>query len=100
MWKNPRQWSSKREEEKKKNTSWNWKGERVEEVKEILYLGINLQRNGDLTNHIKERMKRANVVMKQVWGIGERKFQDDFKRRLMFDCLVVGVMLYGVELFG
>ena len=25
---------------KEKNTSWNWKGERVEEVKEILYLGI------------------------------------------------------------
>ena len=39
---------------KEKNTSWNWKGERVEEVKEILYLRINLQRNGDLTNHIKK----------------------------------------------
>ena len=39
--------------------------------------------------------------MKQVWGIGERKFEDDFKRRMMlFDYLVVGVMLYGVELFG
>ena len=86
---------------KEKNTSWNWKDERVEEVKEILYLGINLQRNGDLTNHIKERVKRANVVMKQVWGIGERKFQNDFKRRMMlFDYLVMGVMLYGVELFG
>ena len=39
---------------KEKNTSWNWKGERGEEVKEMLYLGINLQRNGDLTNHIKK----------------------------------------------
>ena len=40
----------------------------------MLYLGINMQKNGDLTNHIKERVKRTNVVMKQVWGIGERKF--------------------------
>ena len=38
---------------KQKNTSWNWKGERVEEVKEMLYLGINMQRNGNLTDHIK-----------------------------------------------
>ena len=44
-------------------------------------------------------MKRANVVMKQGWGIGERKFQDDPKRRMMlFDYLVVGVTLFGVEL--
>ena len=67
----------------------------------MLYLGIKMQRNGDLTNYIKENVKRANVVMKQVWGIGERKFQDDFKRRMMlFDYLIVGVMLYRVELFG
>ena len=48
----------------------------------MLYLGIKMQRNGDLTKHIKERMKRANVVMKQVWGIGEINFQNDFKRRM------------------
>ena len=48
-----------------------------------------------------ERMKRANVVMKQVWEIWERKFQNDFKRRMMlFDYLVVGVTLYWIELFG
>ena len=30
--------------EKEKNTSWNWNGERVEEVKEMLYLGTNMQK--------------------------------------------------------
>ena len=85
---------------KEKNTSWKWKSERVEEVKEILYLGIKMQRNGDLTNHIRERMKRANVAMRQVSRIGERKFKDDFKKKMMpFDYLVVGVMLYEIELF-
>ena len=60
-----------------------------------------MQRNGDLTNHIKERVKRANLAMKQVRRIAERKFQNHFKRRkMLFDYLVVGVMLYEVELFG
>ena len=69
----------------------------LEQVKEMLYLGIKMQRNGDQTDHIRERMKRANVVMKQVWGVGERKFQTDFKRRMMlFDDLIVGVILYEV----
>ena len=93
--------SSKREEKKKKNTNWKWKGKSVEEVKEMSYLGIKMQGNGDLIDHIKERLKRANVVMKRVWGIGERKFQNYFKRRMvLFDYLAVGVTLYGVELFG
>ena len=60
-----------------------------------------MQKNGDLTSHIKTTTKRANVVMKQVWGIGERKFKDGFKRRkMLFDCLFVVVTLYKVELFG
>lgn len=33
-------------------------------------------------------MKIANLVMKQVWEIGGRKFQDDFERMMMlFDYL-------------
>jgi len=34
-------------------------------------------------------------------GKEERKFKDDFKRRMMmFDSLVLGVMMYGIELIG
>ena len=33
----------------------------------MLYLKMKMQRNGYLTNHIRKRMKRANVVMKHVW---------------------------------
>ena len=89
---------------KEQNTNWKWEGKAIKEVKEMLYFGIKMQMNGELTNNIRERMKRANVVMKQVPGIGERKFQNGFKRRMMlFDYLVVGVMLEElmlVELFG
>ena len=51
-------------EGKEKSTNWKWKGERVDDVKEMLYLERKMQRNGDVTNHMKERMKRANVMMK------------------------------------
>ena len=89
-----------KESGKENNTNCKWKGERVEEVKEMSYLRLKMQRNGNLTNGVKERLKRVNVV-KQIWGIGERKFQDDFKRRMTpFDSLVVGVVSYRVELFN
>ena len=54
------------------NANWQWKGERVESVGEVVYMGIYLQRNRYLTNHLKEKTKRANVTTRQVWRIGER----------------------------
>ena len=38
---------------------------------------------------------------KKVWGIGEKIFKDDFKRRMrLYDTLVASVLLYGVETWG
>lgn len=80
---------------------WKWKGEELEMVKEFNYLGIVFQRNGKMTRHVEERIKRANVVLNQVWGIGERKFKTDFKMRMfLFESLVFAVLLYGAELWG
>ncbi|KZC12189.1 hypothetical protein WN55_03917 [Dufourea novaeangliae] len=54
-----------------------------------------------MIRHVRERVKRANIVLNQIWGIGERKFKADSKMRMfMFDALVMGVLLYGVELWG
>lgn len=37
-------------------------------------------------------------MVRQVWGLGERRFRDDFKRRMMlFKYLVLGVIMYGAE---
>jgi len=34
--------------------------------------------------------------MRRVWGLGERLFKDDFRRRMMlFRYLVLGVIMYG-----
>lgn len=86
---------------RRKETVWKWEGKKIEEVKEIKYLGYMLQRNGRNEGQIRELKRKANIVMRIVWGIGERKFRDDFKRRMwLFRRLVVGVLLYGVEVWG
>lgn len=60
-----------------------------------------MQKNGGAEKHIKERIRRATIAMKQAWSIGERLFEDDYKRRLkMFRALVESVALYGAEIWG
>ncbi|XP_024884387.1 uncharacterized protein LOC112462700 [Temnothorax curvispinosus] len=80
---------------------WLWKGQRIQEVKEFEYLGFILQRNGGHTKHIRERVRRATSVMKKTWILGERKFANDWGRRMMlFDSLVDSMLVYGAEVWG
>ncbi|XP_071582157.1 uncharacterized protein [Temnothorax nylanderi] len=51
--------------------------------------GYTLQRNGGQEAHVKERVRKAAVVMGQVWEIGKRRFGKDWGRRIwLFDKLV------------
>jgi len=45
---------------------WKWKGKRIEVVKEFKYLGYVVSRNGRQEAHIRDRVKKAGGVMKQV----------------------------------
>lgn len=82
---------------------WKWKGQPLEEVIEFTYLVSHdtIKRNGSSERHIQELAKKANIAVKKVWSLGERKVKDDFETRLMlFDYLVVGVLAYGAEIWG
>ncbi|XP_033222583.1 uncharacterized protein LOC117176451 [Belonocnema kinseyi] len=58
-------------------------------------------KNGGCDRHIQEIVKKANIVMKHTWGIGERLFKDNLNRRIhIFNSLVVGVLSYEAELWG
>ncbi|KYN14632.1 hypothetical protein ALC57_13162 [Trachymyrmex cornetzi] len=60
-----------------------------------------MQRNGGQEEHVKERVARAMVVMGQVWWIGKRRFEKDWKRRVwLFDKLIWAMVSYGVEIWG
>jgi len=57
-------------------------------------------RNGEDKGQIKDLKKKTNIVMRQVWGLGKRRFRDDFKRRMvLFRYLVLGVLMYGTEIW-
>ena len=51
---------------KREEKEWKWKGVKIEEVQEFVYLGFLLRKNGDAKEHVKERVKRATVVMKKA----------------------------------
>jgi len=80
---------------------WKWKGKEIEEVKKYKYLGYVVMANEGQNEHIEERVKKGAVVMKEVWGIGKRKFGKDWARRMwLFDRLVWTVVGYDAELWG
>jgi len=82
----------------------NWKRKRIEEMSEFKYLGYVLKKNGGDDGQIRELKKKSNIVMRKVWGFGERLFKDDLRRRMMFRFrfryLVIRVIMYGVEIWG
>ncbi|XP_043468318.1 uncharacterized protein LOC122502364 [Leptopilina heterotoma] len=90
-----------RKRKRKEYEVWKMNGKIVEEVDEFCYLGYWFSYNGRADMNVRMRVERAGRVMGQVWGIGKRKFKDDWKRRIwLFDVLVWSVMSYGVEIWG
>jgi len=75
-----------------------WKGKRIEEVREIKNFGYTLMRNGGQEAHIRERRKKAAIVMREAWGIGKRIWEKDWERRMwLYDTLIWMIMGYGAE---
>ncbi|KAL6418193.1 hypothetical protein ACFW04_012282 [Cataglyphis niger] len=73
----------------------------IEEIKEFTYLCYAMQKNGGQEAQIRDRLKKSAAVMGHVWGIGKRKFKNDWGRRLwLSDKLVWMVMGYEVEIWG
>jgi len=73
----------------------------MEEVSEFKYLDYVLKKKEWDNGQIKELKKKGNIVMRKVWGLGERIFKDDFRRRMiLFKYLVMMVIMYGAEIWG
>lgn len=82
-----------------KKANWSWKGKSIEEVKEFTYLGYKVKTNGGQEAQVKERIKKAGAVIRQVWGIGKRRFAGNWERRIwLCERLVGTVMSYGVKI--
>lgn len=81
--------------------AWCWKGRRIEEVKEYKYLGYNLRANGRQEGHLKERVRKAALVMGKVWSIGKKRCKREWGRRAwLFNRLVWPFVAYKAEVWG
>lgn len=84
-----------------KRKKWELKGEAMEKVKNFVYLGNKLQRNGGQKEHVRERMRKAAAIMGQVWDLRKRRFGKDWERRLwLYDKLIWTLLSYGAEIWG
>ena len=86
---------------RRKVTVFEWRDERIEEVKDAMYLGYKLQSDNGDGKHIRYITGKANAVVGKIWSLGERKFKEDRKKRMrIFDALIKSIMCYGVEVWG
>jgi len=70
-------------------------------VSEFKYLGYVLKKNGGDDGKTRKLKKKSNIVMKKVWGLGERIFKDDFRGRMMlFRYLIMAIIMYEAEIWG
>lgn len=78
-----------------------WKEKVIEEVKEFTYLGYIMKGNNSDEGQIKKLEGKAKSVVGRIWSIGERKFKEDWDKRMrLFDALIESVMMYGAEIWG
>lgn len=54
----------------------------IEKVNEFRYLGYVMQKNEGQKAHVRKRVRRATLIMGQVWGIGKRRFEGDWEREV------------------
>jgi hypothetical protein len=68
---------------KSEENEWNWKGREIEQINELKYLGYTFNERATDKGHIREIVRKANKVVGSVWGIGEKKWGGDSRRRMM-----------------
>jgi len=67
----------KKERRRIERRDWRCKGKKIEEVKEFTYLGYK-----GTEAQVKERVKKAAMVIGEMWGIGKRRSGKDWNKRL------------------
>ncbi len=84
-----------------KTEKWQWEGKEVEVVKAFKYLGMVMQSNNGVGEHIRYVKKKARMAMGAVWGIGERHWKGEARiREKLFGSLIEAIMTYGAEIWG
>jgi hypothetical protein len=73
----------KKRKRKSEENEWKREGRKIERMREIKYLGYTFNEKTTDKVHMREIVRKMNKVVGCVWGIGERKWGSDFRRRMM-----------------
>lgn len=71
-----------------------------EDIREFIYLGYVVQKNGWQEAHVRKRVRRAALVMGQVWGDREEEIREGLGKEGVDVRLVWPVLDYEVEIWG
>jgi hypothetical protein len=86
---------------KNEESEWKWEESKIERVNEFKYLGYIFNLRATDKAQVSEVVGKAKKVVGCVWGIGERKWEGEFGRRMMiFESMVQSVLMYGAEIWG
>jgi hypothetical protein len=70
------------------------------EENEFINLGYTFNERATDKAHIREIVRKANKVVRCIWGIGERKWGGDFRMRMiMCESMIESILMYGAEIW-
>jgi hypothetical protein len=86
---------------KNEESEWKWEETKIERVSEFKYLGYTFNDRATDKAQVREVVRKAKKIVGCIWGIGERKWEGEFGRRMiMFESMVENVLMYGAEIWG
>jgi hypothetical protein len=69
-------------------------------LREFKYLGYTFNQRAMDKAHRRETVRKPNKVVGCVWGIGERKWGGDFRRRMMmFESMAKSELMYAADIW-
>ena len=76
---------------------------KIDEVATYSYLGIMLNKEGNLKEHIKETESKASRIIREINGISSKQNvgQEDVRVKIkLFETCLIPAILYGFEVWG
>lgn len=87
--------------DRRKKTEFRMKGKQIEIVKSVKYQGYEMKENNKENTQIRNVKAKATCCMGKIWSIEEKRFEDDWEKRMrLFNSLIKGIIMYGVEMRG
>ena len=89
--------------EKQQQTEEEVKEGKIQEVDMYIYLGIMLNKEGNLKEHIKETKNKASRIIREINGISSKHNvrQEEIRVKIkLFETCLIPAILYGFEEWG